>query len=73
MTAAPLTPEAACKAAAEDKRRIKTALRLAWGNVSAAAAALEVPTRTLHRRITALGLRAWLTKRYPRSMRQPKR
>jgi len=73
MTAAPLTPEAATKAAAEDARLIKAALRTARGNVLAAATALQVPTRTLHRRITALGLREWLTERYPRSMRQPKR
>jgi transcriptional regulator of acetoin/glycerol metabolism len=73
MTAAPLTPEAARKAAAEDERLIKAALRIARGNVTVAATLLDVPTRTLHRRITALGLRAWLTERYPRSVRQPKR
>lgn len=73
MTAAPLTPEAARKAAEADTRWIKRAIRQTSGNVTAAAALLDVPTRTLHRRITALGLRAWLTERYPRSMRQPKR
>lgn len=73
MTAAPLTPEAARKAAAEDERLIKTALRIARGNVRSASEWLKVPVRTLHRRITALGLREWLTKRFPRSVRQPKR
>lgn len=69
----PLTPEAAAKADAEDARRLRAALRQARGNVTRAAVLLDVPTRTLHRRITALGLRAWLTKRFPRSVRQPKR
>ncbi len=69
----PATPEAAAKADAEDTRRIKAALRRARGSVRSAAAALAVPERTLHRRITALGLREWLTATYPRSVRQPKR
>lgn len=73
MTAAPLTPEAARKAAEADTRWIKHAIRQTGGNVTAAATLLDVPTRTLHRRITALGLREWLTERFPRSVRQPKR
>ena len=69
----PHTPEAAAKADAEDARRRRAALRQARGNVTRAAVFRAVPTRALHRRITALGLRAWLTKRFPRSVRQPKR
>jgi transcriptional regulator with GAF, ATPase, and Fis domain len=72
MTPPPITPEAAAAAAAEDGRRIKRALTEASGSVIAAAVALEVSPRTLHRRIAALGLRAWLTDTYPRSKRQPR-
>lgn len=73
MTVAPVTPEAAAKAKAEDTRRISRALRAASGNVGVAAKALDVPRRTLDRRINDLDLRAWLTETYPRSVRQPKR
>ena len=69
----PLTEEAEEAARRADEKRVRAALRAASGNVTKAAAALEVPTRTLHRRIAALGLRKWLTLTYPRSKRQPKR
>ncbi len=73
MTAAPLTPEAAAKATAEDAKRIKAALKQTSGNVSRAADVLGVSVRNLHRRIVAYGLRTWLTNTYPRGARQPKR
>jgi transcriptional regulator with GAF, ATPase, and Fis domain len=70
---APLTPEAAAKASAEDAKRVKAALKQASGNVSRAADALKVSVRNLHRRIATYGLRDWLTSNYPRGARQPKR
>lgn len=72
MTAPPLTPEAASAATAADIAKIVGALSAASGNVGAAARALQVSRATLDRRITAFGLREWLTDTYPRSVRQPK-
>ena len=73
MTPTPITPEAIKRARKEDARRLRAALRAASGNVLAAAEALHVSPRTLHRRIADLDLRAWLSETYPRSKRQPKR
>lgn len=69
----PLTPEAAQRAAAADVAALLGALTRASGNVSAVAAELGIPRRTIDRRINDLGLREWLTATYPRSKRQPKR
>jgi transcriptional regulator of acetoin/glycerol metabolism len=66
MPPAPLTPEAASAAQAADVAQIKGALTSAQGNVGKAARALGVERRTLDRRITALGLRAWLRASYPK-------
>ena len=73
MTAPPLTPEAAQAQQAADTAAVLAALTAASGNVTTAARALNVPRRTLDRRINACGLRAWLTTTYPRSKRQPKK
>ena len=71
--AAPLTPEAASAATAADMVRVVAALSAAHGNVRAAALALKIERRTLDRRITSLGLRAWLSDTYPRSVRQSRK
>lgn len=65
-----LTPEAQAAADAADAKRIMRALKTSRGNVGAAAKALDVPRRTLDRRINALGLRDWLTAAFPRGARQ---
>ena len=52
---------------------IRAALVAASGSVRGAARALDVPERTLHRRIAELGLREWLTAEYKRGARQPPR
>lgn len=73
MSVRPLTPAAASAATAADVEQIVSALSAASGNVGAAAKALKVSRATLDRRITAYGLREWLTTTYPRSVRQLKR
>ena len=71
MNTEPTTTLAAAKAASEaDTLEIKAALAAASGNVSVAAKSLDVSRRTLHRWITNLGLRAWLSDTYPRSVRR---
>lgn len=68
----PLTAEAASAATAADMARVVTALSAASGNVGAAAVTLGINRRTLDRRITALGLRVWLSDTYSRAARQPR-
>lgn len=56
-----------------ETERLRAALVAAGGVVGAAARALAMPRRTMDARITALGLRPWLTETYPMSARQPRR
>ena len=63
----PLTP---AQETAE-REAIRTALAAASGHVGRTAATLGISPDTLHRRITAHGLRAWLSETYPRGTRQP--
>lgn len=63
MRASPIGLSASRDEAERD--RIRLALAATSGNVGRAAVALEVPRRTLDRRITALGLRVWLSTSYP--------
>lgn len=73
MTAPPITPGAAQASLASDTAALLAALSAASGNVTAAALALDVPRRTIDRKIDACGLRAWLTATYPCSKRQPRK
>lgn len=66
-------PTLAAVVDAAERWAVRGALRRASGSVRGAAAALDVPERTLHRRIEALGLRPWLTAEYERAARQPAR
>lgn len=66
----PLTPAGAAATAAVatlDAAALRLALEAAGGHVGKAALALGCNRRTLDRRITALDLRAWLRKAYPRA------
>lgn len=66
----PLTPAGAAAteaATSADADALRAALEAAGGHVGKAARALGCNRRTLDRRITALGLRAWLRKAYPKS------
>jgi len=66
----PLTPAGAAATtvvATLDATALMAALATAGGHVGKAALALGVCRRTLDRRITALGLRAWLRGAYPKS------
>jgi hypothetical protein len=56
---------------AAEAARVRRALVAASGNVRAAAAALGVGERGLHKAIGRLGLRGWLTAEYERAARQP--
>ncbi len=69
----PLTPAASARATRTDLAAVRSALKATSGNVGLAAIVLGCNRRRLDMWIVALGLRAWLTTAYPRSVRQPRR